>query len=303
MTAAVRKGGAATRPNRPTRGQVSPLAPHGTTARATGRPAQNIRGCSCQPCLDAKNRALKIRTLRTISGQPVRVPTEPVAQHIRSLFEAGTSWPQLTEAANCSTSTIYRILGGQPLTRRSVAERILAVRPAIEPRASTGTVGARRRLQALMAIGHTVTGIAADSDVDSTVINAILNGRKASARYETVERIKRTYDRLSTRPNEDARPAAVTASRNRAARQGWRDPLWWEDMGHIDDPDFDPAAAETANRSELATLRREEVEHLRSFGCSAEEIAKRVDLNLSTVRQILLELRTGQRRDRTKAAA
>ncbi|MFE7237244.1 hypothetical protein [Streptomyces sp. NPDC057580] len=232
------------------------------------------------------------------------MPTEPVAQHIRSLFEAGTSWPQLTEAANCSTSTIYRILGGQPLTRRSVAERILAVRPAPDPRASTGTVGARRRIQALISIGHTVVGIAVDSGVDSTTINAILNGRKLSARHETVERIKRTYDRLSTRPNEEARPAAITASRNRAVRQGWKDPLWWEDMGHIDDPDFDPGSAEKAlSRNELAALRRAEVEHLASFGFNAEEIDDRVDLALSSIKGILLELRTGQRRDRTKAAA
>lgn len=295
---------AATKPRRPTRGKVSPLAAHGTSARATGRPAQGIPGCNCQPCLDAKNRAAKVRTLGNISGRPARVPSEPVVQHIRSLFAAGSSWPQIIEEANCSSSTIYRILGGQSRIRRSVAERILAVQPAPDPRASTDTIGARRRIQALIAIGHTVLGIASDSEVDLSVIREILNGQKTRARRETTNRIERAYERLSVRPNDYSRKAAVTGCRNRAAREGWRDPLWWEDMGHIDDSRFDPSKAERPlGRDELAALRRREVEHLASYGASPEEIAQRVDLHLKTVRELVREIRTGERRDRTKAAA
>lgn len=294
----------AVRPNRPTRGKRSPLAPHGTAARAVGRPGLGIPGCKCQPCRDAKYKADGLRALANLSGRPVRIPAEPVAAHLRSLIDAGMGWPRIGRAAHCSSSTIARLLNGQEKVRRTVAERILAVKYRPAPGRTLDATGTRRRIQALMAIGHTVVGIAAESGVDHSVIHDVLGGA-GNVRGITYDRIAAAYDWLATQPPSTERPGAATASRQRAAREGWHDPQWWEDYGGIDDPEFDPDAADAElNFLERAALRREEIEHLAWCGHEPEQILARLnnEVSISTVRQIVQDWRTGQKRQRKQAA-
>ena len=291
------------RPNRPTRGVHSPLPPHGTSARGTGRPRYGIAGCKCQPCRDAKVKADALRALANMSGRPVRVPAAPVAAHIRSLLDAGMGWVRIGQAAHSSSCTIARILNGQELVRRTVAERLLAVKYRPAPGRTIDATGTRRRIQALIAIGHTITGIAEESGVDHSVINDILNG-VANVRGVTYDRIAATYDWLAAQPPVTDRKSAVTASRNRAVREGWHDPQWWEDMGDIDDPDFDPTAAERElNRDELAAHRRAEIEHLASFNLDIHEIAARLDMAPGYVRDILRNIAAANRRHRPAEGA
>ncbi|MFJ9633719.1 hypothetical protein ACIRU8_39105 [Streptomyces sp. NPDC101175] len=211
-------------------------------------------------------------------------------------------WTRIARAAHSSSCTIARILNGQELVRRTVADRILAVRYRPAPGRIVDATGARRRTQALLAIGHTIVGLAAESDVDHSVINDILAGAP-NVRGATFDRIASAYDWLATQPPVTDRKSAATASRNRAAREGWRDPQWWEDYGRIDDPDFDPdaAGAEPGFRAR-AELRREEIEHLAWCGHEPEHILARLnnEVSISTVRQIVQEWRTGQRRVRTQ---
>ena len=294
----------AKRPNRPTRGVHSPLPPHGTAARGTGRPRYGIAGCKCQPCRDAKAKADALRVLANMSGRPVRVPAAPVAAHVRSLLDAGMGWVRITRAAHCSSCTISRILNGQELVRRTAAERILAVKYRPAPGRHVDATGTRRRLQALMAIGHTVAGIADESGVDCSVLHDVLGGA-ANVRGMTFDRIAAAYDWLSQQPPTDVRAAAATVSRKRAAREGWPDPQWWEDYGGIDDPAFDPAVADAElNFHERAALRREEIIHLAWCGHEPEQILERLDneVSISTVRQIVQEWRTVQNRDRKATA-
>jgi AraC-like DNA-binding protein len=92
-------------------------------------------------------------------------------------------------------------------------------------------------------------------------------------------------------------PGSALKTRNKARREGWPDPLWWEDMGHIDDPDFDPAAAveRELNRDELAALRRQEIAHLAAFGIPEHEIAQRLGMSPHYVHDLI--------RDRLSTAA
>ena len=299
MTTAVK------RPNRPTRGKRSPLAPHGTPARAVGRPGLGIPGCKCQPCRDAKVKSDALRALANLAGQPVRVPAAPVAAHIRSLLDAGMGWTRIGVAAHSSSCTIARILNGQELIRRTVAERFLAVKYWPAPGRIVDATGARRRVQALMAIGHTIAGISSESDVNYSVIVDILNGC-TNVRGLTADRIASAYDWLATRAPATDRQSAITASRKRAERGGWRDPQWWEDMGDIDDPDFDPSAVGgEPSFLERAELRREEIIHFAWHGDTPEQILARLngEVSISTVRQIVQDWRTGTKRDRKQVAA
>lgn len=227
----------ATRPHRPTRGTTSPLQPHGTSARAIGRPAQGIPGCKCPPCKAAKRKADKKRALLNATGRPVRVPAQPVTDHVRALLAAGMGWPRIARAARCSSCTIQRLLAGQELIKRSVADRILAVKARPAPGRHVDPTGSRRRIQALMAIGHTMVRISAEAAVDQSILVDVLHGHVSTVRGVTVDRIAAAYDWLSGKPAPADRFA--TRSRNRAAREGWAPPAAWEEAA-IDDPQAHP---------------------------------------------------------------
>lgn len=225
-------------PNRPKRGTRSPLPPHGTAARGVGRPGLGIPGCKCQPCRDAKNKADTLRLLLNASGRPVRIPAAPVAAHLRKLLEAGMGWARITRAAKASSCTVARILNGQELVRRSVAERLLAVQYRPAPGRYVEATGTRRRIQALIAIGHPIAGIAAEVGADQSVITDILNNQDR-IRGITADRIAAGYDWLARRPPVTSRETAASACRNRALRNGWAPPAAWDD-DTIDDPNAIP---------------------------------------------------------------
>ncbi|MFJ5644107.1 hypothetical protein [Streptomyces sp. NPDC093223] len=225
------------RPNRPTRGQRSPLPPHGTSARGTDRPGQGIPGCKCQPCRNAKVKADAIRAIANMSSRPVRIPAAPVAAHLRNLLDAGMGWVRITRAAHSSSCTIARILNGQELVRRSVAERILAVKYRPAPGRYLDATGSRRRVQGMMVRGHTVVVIATEAALDHSVIHDILNGCP-QVRGLTADKIAAAYDWLSSR-QPTGRASAITVTRNRAARDGFAPPAAWDDDA-IDDPNAAP---------------------------------------------------------------
>lgn len=261
-----------------------------------------LQGCRRDECRQANYRYLTRYRLDRARGTRRRVPAAPVARRVHQLAAMGWSHKQIGTAANCVPRIITSLAAGDYKTMRSdLAARILAAQPRIDlvqPRSYVNAIGTVRRGRALIAIGHPLNAIAGGCGMTKTALGHVINyghGR-ITARHATA--VAALYDRWSNQPGTNTR------ARNRAAAAGWKDPLWWEDMGHIDDPTFDPATAEESlSRNELGAIRRAEVEHLRSYGCTKEEIAERVDLSLSATHAILAELRTGQRRDRTKAAA
>lgn len=213
---------------------MKPLADHGTTARAKGRPDAGIKGCPCRPCRDAENRYEKRRRYLNDTGRTLQVSAEPVAAHLKILFAAGAGWVQLAAASNCSSATISDIRTGKSVTiRRATANKILAVHPgdALPPGLPVPTVGAVRRVRALLAIGHTCKAIYEASGVEHSTITELLNGRISMVARHVDERITKGYAKLAASPGISAR------SLNRATREGWAPPAAWDD---IDDPDARP---------------------------------------------------------------
>jgi lambda repressor-like predicted transcriptional regulator len=258
---------------------------HGTRARANGRLADGFKGCPCQRCRAARERYRKRRLLLNTSGRPLRIPAAPVARHIRALLDAGTGWPTISKKAGCSTSTLHRILNGQELTRRTVADRILAVQPKPAPGRFADSVGTVRRLQALMAIGYSLESLSQESGVNVSVLIDALKGRKPRVRGSVADRVAAAYDRLCMRPGDCAR------SRNRAARESWVPPLAWSE-GALDDPSAVPETASVArDRYQVAADRQGEILHLAAFGVPAEEIAARVGVTTKYVREQLADRR------------
>src|SRR5690349_21631203 len=111
------------------------------------------------------------------------------------LLEAGMGWTRSTRYGHRPTCTSSRILAGQEVGRRAVADRLLAARYRPAPGPYVDATGTRRRVQALMAVGHTVIVIGNESGVDHSVIHDILNGC-LTVRGITADRIAAAYDWL-----------------------------------------------------------------------------------------------------------
>ncbi|RKN40766.1 helix-turn-helix domain-containing protein [Streptomyces hoynatensis] len=269
-------------PARPTRGVISPLAPHGTTARAKGRPAQGIGGCNCPKCTAALRRYDTWRRLQALNGTPLTVPVAEVSAHLRLLMDAGAGWNQLQDATGSSSSTLAAILHGKyKKVTRGTAQRILALSPgdAVPPRRAVDATGSIRRARALMAAGHTSKVIASRAGVDHTVLYALINARCDTVTKFTAERIADAYNALSQQQGPNVRAI------RRAQRLGWQDPLFWEDCGQIDNPEYDPASVtvETTSGAELA----EEAAWMESHGYTREQAAYRLGVTKSYLDQCI----------------
>ncbi|MDF2708147.1 MAG: helix-turn-helix protein [Nonomuraea muscovyensis] len=241
----------------------------------------------------------KRRALARLAGHPPFHPVAPVLDHIRKLNESGMSNDLIARHASVAQSTMSQVTRGLSKTmRRSTALRILAVEPGtFDEIANVPSLGSARRCQALYALGHSPIVIAATAGLSESAVMHIANLHYRKVSGATHRAITRAYAELSQQNGNSE------VARSRARCRGWRDPLWWEDMGNIDNPDFDPADVERElNRDELATLRRQEIGHLMSYGFEHEQIADRLNMHVSTVRNIMAELRTGQRRDRGAVA-
>ena len=77
--------------------ETKPLPEHGTNARAKGRPATGVPRCPCLPCRAAARAYEKRRRVLNATGRTLRVPVEPVAAHLDTLFAADAGWMQLAE--------------------------------------------------------------------------------------------------------------------------------------------------------------------------------------------------------------
>ncbi|MFD7705605.1 hypothetical protein [Streptomyces sp. NPDC059786] len=277
-----------------------PLPAHGTTARGYGSPGRRP-GCNCDPCRGARNRhQKKTRIDRELGRSPFTSPDKAQA-HLIELHQT-MSWDTLEAATGVWFSNLVTIYHGQRTKIRHETEaKILAVTPPTQgdPGQYLDATGSTRRLQALSRIGHSYSTLAAAAETSANRIVSIANGRQPTIRRDLANRITALYPRLAAAPPQ--RNKYTSRTRNVAASKGWRDPQWWEDYGHIDDPDFNPASINRElGRNELAALRREEIEHLAWCGHQPEEIRARLnnEVSISTVRQIVQEWRTGHKRQR-----
>lgn len=220
---------------------VTPLAAHGSVARAKGRPVGGIKGCRCKPCRDAEYRYDKARDLARLAGRPYTMPAAIVAAHIDKLIKAGATANGIGVAAKTGTHTVQLIhSGARTTTRTTTAERILAVTIA-EALNDYGlrvdSVGSLRQIQALMAAGHAVVDIrvACEPEVERSTISTLLNGKLPRIRARTAAAIDVGYSRLSMTMGNSAK------SRLRAQRANWAVPAAWDGIDMSDPnafPDF-----------------------------------------------------------------
>lgn len=282
-----------------------PLPAHGTTARGYGSPGRRP-GCNCDPCRTARNRhQKKTRIDRELGRSPFTSPAKAQA-HLQELHRT-MSWDSLEATTGVWFSNLIAIYQGKRTKIRYETEaKILAVAAPVkgDPGQLIDATGSTRRLQALSCIGHSYAAICEAAGTCPNRVVSIANGRQPTIRRDLADRIAAVYQQLAFNP--PAKNRHTTRSRDVARAKNWRDPQWWEDYGHIDDPAFDPDKADAElNFHERAKLRREEIEHLAWCGHQPEQILDRLDneVSIATVRAVIQEWRTGQKRQRKQVAA
>lgn len=241
------------------------------------------------------------------------VDAEPIRQHLLNLKADGISCAQVAEVAGLYTATVsgflYDLNASRPRKKRAtreIAEKILAVTVEQCTPHVVDATGTRRRLQALARLGWPMKTLGPRIGVNPATVNRLALQDNVYAKSAAA--VADAYEDLRHQSPEDhgVIPGVARKIRNWAANEGWRDPQWWEDYGRIDDPAFDPDAADRElNFHERAELRREEIIHLAWSGHEPEHILARLDneVSISTVRQIVNEWRSGEKRQRKQVAA
>lgn len=282
------------------------LPPHGTLSR------RKYHGCTCELCVENYREYSRLRHRKKGYGtwQPY-IDAEPVRQHLLALHADGLSYAVIADRIGHQKATITRFiypLGPKRHHKKRVtpelAAKILAVSAGDLTPGMLDATGTGRRIHALATLGWPMMCLGPHVGIAPQSVRRL--GVQKQVFPATARAVADCYENLRHKRPEDNGIADWVAlkTRNLAARHNWRDPQWWDDMGRIDDPTFDPDAAEKPlGRNELAAVRRAEVAHLDAFNLSDDEIASRLGMAVSTVKGIVLELRRGERRNRKQAAA
>lgn len=142
--------------------------------------------------------------------------------------------PLCTAERHGDTATAYRYYGcrcaGAREARRLYAKRL---RDGRHVPALVESLGVRRRLHALAAIGWSAEDIAVRLGKSRCAVSRLRNSRDRFVLCSVAESVRRIYDELSMTPGPSS------SARTRARRKGWPPPLAW-DEDKIDDPDARP---------------------------------------------------------------
>ncbi len=220
-----------------------------------------------------------------------RVSVDAAREHVDALIRAGLRPAQVAELAGISKGTVLNIM--QPTTGRihaDIEHRVRAVAVPDRPgdvtadNALVPIVGARRRIQALVAYGYPQAHLARELDMSPQhTTMAALAGRPnrtagATGQSITAKRdreIKAVFDRLQLEPGPSDK------AREYGRERGWPLPFEWDEDA-IDNPDAQPARARWTPASRIAE-RREQVQELTSLGMPAWQIATRLNITERTV--------------------
>lgn len=255
---------------------------HGT------RNAYALDNCRCTPCRQASARYGYELQVRQINGQTDWIDPTPARAHLAALRQAGLGTRRIEELTSVSRSALRELARGQQDTiHRDTEARLLAL--ALPTPADLGATvpvdaaGTRRRVQALMRMGHPLPQIAAHAGLNRQALDRALNHTHVQA--ATAVSIARTYEQLwDTAPDTStpARTAAVNRTRARALAAGWVPPAAWDDDA-IDDPDATPADPRAEGRRGRPPVDLDEWVHLVRGGESPARAATRLNARVSTI--------------------
>lgn len=275
--------------------------------------------CRCSDCSNSRSeRDTQRRKLKAYGRySPGLVDVGPVREHLLFLSEQGMGYKRVAEVAGVSVTAVRNILWGRqdPGPRKgempkrvaaNTAEAVLKVQPDLSTLAGGAlvpSVGTRRRIQALVARGWSLSKLAARLNMGTSNFCVMLSREFVSvAKHRAIESL---YDELWNRvpPHEMWQDkSAYVRALNFAKARRWLPPLAWDDIDTDLEPPvvepvdgaIDEVAVELACAGEMVRLshaeRRVAITKLSREGWSDSKIAERLRLAPRTVLLIRGEL-------------
>lgn len=277
-----------------------------------GDPRCYRRGCRCTKCRAGANRSnIKNRYLRQ-TGRGIMRPASRAADHLLLLRAAGLDDKTIRQQTGICPDVMYRILRRDGVIHARTEIRITRVSVPLAPGASSNRAyipghGTVRRLRALVAAGWYQAELARRLGKQKENLKQIIDrGEDGQVAQYVADEVRALYRELHNQKPEDhgVNPRFADRARKVAADRGWTHPDYW-DEDDLDNVDFTPVTKIDFKRNEIAALRREEIIHLAWCGHEPEQILARLDneVSISTIRQIVAEWRSGEKRQRKQVAA
>lgn len=242
--------------------------------------------CRCVPCSTAMSRRNKGDRLNKARGKHnPSVPATRTREHLHELKAAGVSVRQVAERTGYSKSLLERIYrGALDGTSQATQDDVLSIPVPHMRRFDKNRIdatGTRRRIRALVAMGHSLRAIAIDAGISHDVPTRISRPSNPHqwVHVDIADAIRETYNRLWDQPPAESTTREkdkATMSRNRAAANGWLPPAAWDD-DQIDDPTYTPniTPLRRKSRDEAAYDRLDDLLHLLNAGIPAGEASAR----------------------------
>ncbi|WP_167486857.1 helix-turn-helix domain-containing protein [Nocardia terpenica] len=225
-----------------------------------------------------------------------RVSPDQARAHVEQLVAAGLRPAHIAELAGVGQSTMTNLAKTGPRQISAKTEQaILAV--AVPERVGDVTadtalvpiIGARRRIQALIAYGYPQTHLAHELDIEPShatmaalVERALPEGHTGQSIPADRDRaIKALFDRLQMTPGPSDRARAYGRDRE------WALPFEWDEDA-LDDPDGHPTRARWTppTATQVRQDRRAQIVELTTRGLSAPQIADRFGITVRTVERV-----------------
>lgn len=257
------------------------------------------QGCRCRPCSSASSEYGRRRARLRAYGQidPL-IPVETVATHIAWLSTQGVGWERVATLAGVGRTTISQIIYPSR-NRRGVTPRISAAVMAILPTlddladyALTTAAGTQRRLQALMALGWSLTEIQRSTGM--TALGRCLTRDLITARAaRAVRGFYDTHWDITPRSCDLHAQAVIERTRARAVSAGWLPPLAWDDDA-IDDPAAAPPAAALRRVNSSHRIHVDDVGELTEQGATWAELERRIGACRNSIEVALIRAGRGE---------
>lgn len=262
----------------------------------------------------AARQARRRRRLQAYGQWQPFTDAAPVRRHVQAIRATGMSLAGIVRHTGVNIGTLDHLLYGKTpyppaaKIRTENAEALLAYWPTLDDYddgAVIDATGTRRRVQALAAAGWPSNALHQHvSHITHKAVERLRTSERVTAR--TARAVRAFYRQAAGQTPEahGVTPWIAARTRTYAVKNGYADAMAWDD-DTIDDPNAQPEYGRELSFLERAALRREEIIHLAWCGNTPEQIVTRLDgeVSISTVRQIVQDWRTGQKRQRKQVAA
>jgi AraC-like DNA-binding protein len=244
----------------------------------THRPSRSCyqRGCRLPECVREDYVYRKALDLDHLQGRRRLVDATQARAHIERLQANNWTLLQIGKAGGVSESAVHAIAMGQTEARASTVLGILSIHIAARPEQTVDATGTRRRIQALMYIGHTCPTIGKRAGYSPDWLRRIAAGWVRTVSVEIATAVARAYRDLVSQPGISSR------ARIHARKHEWHGPLSWDD---IDDPNCQPETEghTDIHRRHKASIDLQLVARLTAQDWSAERIAQHIGCHKRSV--------------------